>query len=70
MIHNWEINMNLKGNSTKTNHMKGIAAAKKAQKRAEAEERNKAYQALPLEEKLARNVEGGKVQKKLLAKVK
>jgi len=62
--------MNLKGNSTKTNHHTGIAASMKLQKRAEAEERNKAYQALPLEEKLARNSEGGKVQKKLLAKVK
>lgn len=39
----------------KTNHKKGIAAARKAEKRKEAEERNAAYQALPLEEKIARN---------------
>ena len=60
--------MNLKGNKTKTNHQKGIAAAKKAQKREEAMARNEAYQKLTLEEKLARQTPGGKVYNKLIAK--
>lgn len=47
----------------KTNHKKGIAAAKKAQKRAEAEERNAKYRALPLSQKEERN--SAKVRTKL-----
>ena len=44
----------------KKNEMKTI-------KREEAEARNKAYQALSFEEKLARQIPGGKVYKKLMA---
>lgn len=41
----------------------------KAQKRAEAEERNAAYQALPLEEKMTHHKEGSKAYKKLALKL-
>ena len=49
--------MNLaKNNKRKDNSRKtGYAADRKARIRAEAEERNAAYQALSLEEKMARN---------------
>lgn len=47
---------NLKiGHGKRTNHKKGIATAKKAKRRAEAEERNAAYQKLSLEQRRARN---------------
>ena len=48
------------------NKLKGVPAERKAQRRAEAEERNAVYQALPIEEKLKRHKEGGKVWKKLM----
>jgi hypothetical protein len=52
----------IKDNSRKT----GWAAEKKAAKRKEAEARNAKYQALSLDEKLARN--STKVKNKLLSK--
>jgi hypothetical protein len=43
----------------------GITKSVREQRRKEAEERNAKYQALPLEQKLARNPPNGKVAKKL-----
>jgi hypothetical protein len=44
-----------KTGKVKFNHKKGIADQSRQRKRSEAESRNKAYQALTLEQKLARN---------------
>lgn len=52
------------GRGRKTNHKRGIAAAKKAKRRQEAEERNARYAKLSKAEKLAQA--GLKVRKKLL----
>lgn len=43
----------------------GITKTIREQRRKEAEERNAKYQALPLEQKLARQTPNGKVAKKL-----
>ena len=49
----------------RTNHHRGIAKAAKEQRRKEAEERNAKYQLLTVEQKLARQPEGGKVWAKI-----
>jgi len=56
-------NGKIKDNSRKS----GAAAMNKERKRREAEERNAEYQALPLEEKMARN--STKVRNKLTAQL-
>jgi len=53
--------------TTKTNINKGIAKARRQEKRLEAEDRNEAYQKLSLEEKLTHHPKDGKAAKKLLA---
>lgn len=52
-----------KDNSNKS----GAAIANKERKRAEAEERNEAYQKLSIEKKLEHHKEGGKAWSKLMA---
>ena len=49
----------------KTNHKKGIKAAQRARRRAEAEERQRVYDAKPLEEKI--NTAGKKQLRRLMS---
>lgn len=60
-------NKKTKGTASKKKNKatKGMLRLIKEAKRKEAEARNAAYQALPLAEKLKRQVEGGKVYTKL-----
>ena len=51
------------GRGRRTNHKRGIAAARKAERRVAGDARNAAYQKLTLEQKLARN--SAKVRAKL-----
>ena len=63
-------NDGLRPRGPKTNHKKGFAAADKARKRREAEERQVKYDKMTIEQKLAQPHIGAKERARLLARQK